>query len=133
MMILSRNGIVPRRFIHLEEEDRIPICASCMFGQAHKKPWRTKSKSSKKKIWRDTDDAPGKGTSTDQLVSNQPGLVPQVSGRLTRAQVVGVTVYVDHFTNFVYIYLMRSLLGEETIASKKGYKREAASHGVSIC
>eukprot|EP00957_Ditylum_brightwellii_P154073 11725837-Ditylum_brightwellii.AAC.1 len=88
-----------------------------MFGQAHNKPWRTKSKSSKKKIWRDTDDAPGKGTSTDQLISHQPGLAPQVSGRLTRAGVVGATVIVDHFTNFVYIYLMHSLSGEETIAS----------------
>eukprot|EP00957_Ditylum_brightwellii_P176598 13450317-Ditylum_brightwellii.AAC.1 len=101
MMILSRNGILPRQFIHLEEEDKIPICASCIFEQAHKKPWRTKPKSSKKKIWCDMDDAPGKGTSTDQLVSHQPGLVLQVSGRLTRARVVGAT----------------------------GYEREAASHG----
>ena len=132
MLTMARLGILPRRFLCLEERGAIPVCASCMFGQAHRKPWRTKAKSSKKKIRRDDDTAPGKGTSTNQLVSNQPGLVPQVSGRLTSARIVGATVYVDHFSDYTYVYLMRSLSSEETLASKHGYEREAAKHDGNV-
>eukprot|EP00957_Ditylum_brightwellii_P139942 10663965-Ditylum_brightwellii.AAC.1 len=67
-----------------------------------------------------------------KLVSNQPGLVPQASGRLTAKQIVGGTIYASHFLDFVYVFLMHALSGEETLLSRQGYKREAASHGVKI-
>ena len=36
MLALSKLGILPRRFQHIES-DR-PICASCLFGTAHRQP-----------------------------------------------------------------------------------------------
>eukprot|EP00957_Ditylum_brightwellii_P021693 1635678-Ditylum_brightwellii.AAC.1 len=66
-------GILPRSLKQLFETGTVPICASYMFGEAHRKPWRTKGSITE----------PGHGTSKDQLVSHQPGLVPQLSGKLT--------------------------------------------------
>eukprot|EP00957_Ditylum_brightwellii_P080845 6149658-Ditylum_brightwellii.AAC.1 len=63
--------------------------------------------------------SPGDGTSTNQLVSGQPGLVPQISGQLTNKRITGATVYVDHATDLLYIHLMQSLSAEETLESKQ--------------
>eukprot|EP00957_Ditylum_brightwellii_P149126 11356329-Ditylum_brightwellii.AAC.1 len=68
-----------------------------MFGQVHRKPWRTKSKTNE--IRDDEDQEQGNGASTDQLVSNQPGLVLQISGNLTSQRITGATVHVDHISN----------------------------------
>eukprot|EP00957_Ditylum_brightwellii_P074903 5692603-Ditylum_brightwellii.AAC.1 len=60
-----------------------------MFGEAHCKQWRSKGGSGS--IRKEKEAEPGDGTSTDQLVSNQPGLVPQLSGKLTNQQITGST------------------------------------------
>eukprot|EP00957_Ditylum_brightwellii_P100186 7635482-Ditylum_brightwellii.AAC.1 len=59
---------------------------------------------------------------TDQLVSNHIGLIPQASGGLMADRVVGATIHVNHFSDFVYVFLMHVLLGEVTLTSKQGYK-----------
>jgi hypothetical protein len=88
---------------------------SCIFGRAHCKPWH--SKGSSKSIQKDTDDAPGKCVSMDQLVSVQPGLVPQMLGFLTNLRIWGATIFVDHFSDYVYAALMSDLtLGETLLA-----------------
>jgi hypothetical protein len=38
----------------------------------------------------------------DTLVSAQPGLVPQMSGFLMNLQTWGATVFVDHFSDYVF-------------------------------
>jgi hypothetical protein len=42
LIIMAEQGEIPRRLAQLR--DRCPICALCLFGTAHKRPWRTKSK-----------------------------------------------------------------------------------------
>ncbi len=80
-----------------------PICVACLFGQAHKHPWQSKSKQ-KHPICKPTDDAPGKKTPLNLMVSAQPGLIPQMSGCLTNLCIMAATVFVDHFqTMFMYI------------------------------
>jgi hypothetical protein len=74
--------------------------------------------------------SPGARTSTDQLVSAQPGLIPQISGKLTHQRVNGSTIFVDHFSDHVYAYLMRDLTLDETIAAKHGYEHFLHSHGI---
>jgi len=131
MFRLSAVGVLPKSFLKLKDEDNVPICASCCFGQAHRRPWRARGKGAKS-IRRDDDDKPGKGTSTDQMVSAQPGLVPQMSGSLTRARIWAVNVFVDHMSDLVYVHLMRSTTQEETLAAKTAYERYGATHGVTI-
>ena len=128
MLALSKLGILPRRFQHIES-DR-PICASCLLGTSHRRTWRTKGKAGT--ILRASDDKPGKGVSTDQLVLAQAGLIPQFSGNLTRAQIWGTTIFVDNFSDHVHVQLMRSESQGETLATKRAYERLAATHEVTI-
>ena len=125
---LAERGEIPKRLATLK--GRTPICVACVFGTAHKKPWRTKSKKYNP-IRRPEDDAPGKRISTDQLVSAQPGIIPQMSGFLTNLRIMGATVFVDHFSKHVYVYLMKDLTLAEILLAKDAYERFLNSVGVS--
>ena len=103
---------------------------SCIFGMAHCKPWR--SKGSKGSIRKESDNAPGKCVSMDQLVSAQPGLILQMSGFLTNMRIWGATVFVDHFSDYVYVALMQDLSLDETLLAKSSFERQANDGGVSI-
>ena len=128
MLALSKLGILPRRFQHTKSNQ--PICASCLFVTAHRRPWRTKSKAGT--ILRASDDKPGRGVSTDQLVSAQAGLITQFSGHLTRSRIWGATISVDHFSDHVHVHLMRSASQDKTLTAKRAYERLVATHKVTI-
>jgi hypothetical protein len=63
----------------------------------------------------------------DHLISAQPGLIPQISGSLTCMQINGATVFVDHYSDHVYVFLMRDLSLEETLLAKHAYERFLSS------
>jgi len=109
---MAENGEIPKRLAALR--GRCPICVACLFGQAHQRPWQTKSKQ-KHLIRKPTDDAPGKEASLDQMVPAQPGLIPQMSGHLTNLRVMAAMIFVDHFLDHVYVYLMKDLTLSEPI------------------
>ena len=46
-------------------------------------------------------------------------------------RIVGATVFVDHFSDHVYVYLMRNLTLEETMLAKSAYERFLNSVGVT--
>jgi hypothetical protein len=73
LITLAGKGKIYRKFVELK--DPLPTCMSCIFGQAHHKPWHSKGSCSS--IQKESDDAPGKCVSMDTLVSAQPGSVPQ--------------------------------------------------------
>jgi hypothetical protein len=81
---------------------RCPICVACLFGQAHKRPWQSKSKQ-KHPICKPTDNAPGKKAFLDQMVSAQLDLIPQMSGCLTNLHIMAATIFVDHFSDHGYV------------------------------
>ena len=87
MLQLSNMIILPRRFLKLRND--LPPCVSCLFGQAHRRPWRHKSSTtSAGGVLRSADiTKPGQLVGTDQIVSAQPGLVPQEKGQMTRARI----------------------------------------------
>ncbi len=72
LITLAEKGKINRKFVKFR--DCLPTCMSCIFGQAHRKPWH--SKGSCGSIQKESDDAPVKCVSMDTLVSAQPGLVP---------------------------------------------------------
>ena len=100
------------------------MCSACIFGKQHKRPWR--GKGSRSQIRKETHNSPGACTSTDQLMSTIPGLIPQVRGILMKARYTAATVFVDHCTDFTYVHLMRSLTGEETVEAKHASERKCA-------
>ena len=66
---------------------------------------------------------PGDCVSTDQIVSAQPGLVPQTSGNLTSNQIWGITLFVNHGTDYTYDHLPRSIDLDETMGAKKVFEK----------
>ncbi len=73
-------------------------------------------------ICKKEDNKPGKKTSFDQIVSSQPGFIPQMSGKLTNLLVMGATVFVDHSSDHVYIYLIHNIMLEKTLLAKEVYQ-----------
>jgi hypothetical protein len=67
----------------------------------------------------------------DHLVSAQPGLISQITRKLTGQQINGATVIVDHYSDHVYMYLMQNLTLEETLLTKHAYERFLSSIGVT--
>ena len=116
-LILSRFATCP-----------IPICASCLYGAQTKRPWRTNvptTPSAKPTL-------PGEQISVDQLVSPTPGLVAQISGKLTKQRYQYDTVFVDNFSRFTYVHMQKTLLAKETIKGKDMFERIALEHGVKV-
>ena len=57
-----------------------------MFGTESRSQWRKKGKKSDF-IWKGTDNKPRAALFVDQIQSDQTGLVPQFSGKLTSARI----------------------------------------------
>ena len=74
MRNLSLRGILPRSLSKLKST---PICPSCAFGAAKRKPWRTKG--AYRHIKKSDHNCPGSLVCIDQLISSQPDLIPQTS------------------------------------------------------
>ena len=129
MLTLAKFGILPRRFIKLQ--DKLPLCVACQFGTAHRRPWRTKGKKSGS-IRRPNQTEPGDGVSVDQIISAQPGLIPQMAGFLTNKRIWGCTNFVDHVSNFVYVHLMRDLSLRKTLQAKVAFENISARAGKTV-
>ncbi len=68
----------------------------------------------------------------DQMVSAQPGLIPQMAGFLTNLCIWGATVFVDHFSDYVFVALMQDLGLDKTLLAKSSFERHANEGGISI-
>ena len=80
----------------------------------------------------ETPTAVGEVVSVDQLESPTPGLIAQMTGKLTTKRYKYATVYVDQRTRFGYVHLQKTSSAEETIEGKKAFETYARRHGVTI-
>ena len=122
--------ILPRRFLKLRND--LPPCVSCLFGKAHCRPWRHKfSTTSTGGVLRSADiTKPGQRVDTDQIVSAQPGLVPQEKGQITRACIWGATVFVDYASRWVKVHLMQDATGDSTLEAKNAFEGDCMTRNV---
>ncbi len=114
MQVMAKQGILPKRWVKCD----IPICTSCLYGKATRRPWRTKPKKDSQESKLRTATEPGQCISVDQLESRTPGLIAQVKGWLTKTRYQAATIFVDHFSSLSYVYLQNSSNAEETLAAK---------------
>ena len=128
MIKLAENGNIDKRFAKLK--NRQPVCMSCVFGRYHRRPWR--SKKTLCTICKESDTEPGDCVSIYQIVSAQPGLIPQISGYLTNMRIWGATVFVDHVSDYTHVALMRDITLDETLLAKTYFERLANDGGVAI-
>ena len=68
----------------------------------------------------------------DQLISAQPGLIPQFGGHLTRDRIWTANVAVDHFTNVIKVCLMKTTSQAKTLDDKLATEKFFKDHGHNI-
>ncbi len=90
MQDMAKQGILPKRWAKCD----IPICTSCLYGKATRRPWRTKPKKDSHESKLRTATEPGQCISVDQLESRRPGLIAQVKGWLTKKRYQAATIFV---------------------------------------
>jgi hypothetical protein len=80
----------------------------------------------------ETPTAVGEVVSVDQLESPTPGLIAQMTGKLTTKSYKYATVYVDQRSRFRYVHLQKTTSAEETIEGKNAFETYARSHRVTV-
>ena len=111
-------GFLPTKFWKLK--NKAPPFVSCLLDQAHRKPWRFKTTNDGNvSSFRGKEiSKPGDTIEVDQLISAQPGLVPQERGIMTRARIWASTMFVDYVKGYVHVGLMQDHSGEATLQAK---------------
>ena len=116
--IMAQYGILPRRLATC----RVPMCTTCMFGKATKRPWRTKAPQNRDQPSH-TITKPGDCVSVDQLESSTPGLIGQLRGIPTIKRYEVATVFIDHYSGLSYVHLQKSTTAIETVEAKDAFLR----------
>jgi hypothetical protein len=124
--LLANLGLLPK----LLATCRFPLCTSCLFGKATRRPWRgkTDTKQAPSKVITE----PGQCVSVDQLESTTPGLIAQLKGIPTTKRYKAATVFVDHYSRLSYVHLQKTTSASETIEAKESFERFARAHGVTV-
>jgi hypothetical protein len=117
---LAEKGFLPKGLLTCK--GMLPLCIACQFGAAHCCPWRTHGKSSGL-ICCPEHILPGNGISVDQILSAQPGLIPQMSGFRSSQRIWGCTTFCDHVSDLVYVHLMRDFTVDKTILALKAFEK----------
>jgi len=100
-----------------------------MFGKATRRPWRHKPR----REWnRKEVTCPGEVISVDQMVSPTPGLIAQMSGRLTKERYKYATVFVDSYYGYSHIHLQKTQLVTETVEGKHTFEAFCKQHGIKV-
>ena len=127
LKIMAKLGILPKKFLTCP----IPVCTSCLFGKATRKPWRNRHPRKTDEM-EGTITKPGQCVSVDQMESRTPGLIGQLRGMPTKLRYKVETVFVDHYSGLGYVHLQKSSSAEETIIAKQAFEQYAASFGIKI-
>ena len=126
MQLMIRQGTLSQKY----KNCRLPFCASCAYGKATRKPWRSHSTTNSDETQRPQ--RPGQCVSVDQLISPTPGFIAQMSGKLTTQRYTCATIFVDQYSGFSYTWIQRSTSVEHTIQGKHAFERMAGHHGITI-
>ena len=128
LQAMAGKGILPKRFAKCA----VPLCGSCLYGKAMRRPWRTKPRKGETPSKLRTATTPGQCVSVDQLESPAPGLIAQMKGWLTKKRYRVATVFVDNFSGLSYVHLQKTTNAEETLLAKKAFERYASKFGVQV-
>jgi hypothetical protein len=108
---MSTIGHLPKSLA----QQKSPKCQAYMYGKATRIPWRVKR--SQRGIKSTTQ--PGECISVDQMEPSCPVLNAQLKGIPTLQRYKHVTVFVDHYTRYTYVYMQQSTSSKETLMAKK--------------
>jgi GAG-pre-integrase domain len=123
---MAAQGRLPRRLANCQ----VPICQSCLFGKMSRTAWLQKGETIQSVAHGVV--RSGQCVSVDQLESLHPGIIAQLKGIPTRDRYCVATIFVDHHSDFTFVYLQRSAGAVDTMAAKNEFERHARSMGVHI-
>jgi hypothetical protein len=125
IQMAAKQGLLSSRITNCH----VPKCASCLFGKAKRRPWRTHGHIGH--IGR-TATKPGDVVSVDQLIYKTPGLVAQSTGILMKRRHSCATIFVDQASGLDFVYPQESTSAKNTLAAKQAFERFAKKHNVTI-
>jgi hypothetical protein len=122
---LAWQGRLPKAIAGCEP----PLCKSCQFGKAHRRPVAPPGKAQPI----DANDLhPGDCVSVDQIESSEPGFVDIHIGKPTTARYHAASLYTDHASRFMFLKCHYSTGGAEAIDGKQRFEQLASTYGVKI-
>jgi transposase InsO family protein len=107
---------------------KIPVSRACQYGAAKK---RKHEKSNTGSV-SGTPEKPGDFVSVDQMVAGSPDLIPFTSGQPSKRRYNTVTMWVDHFSRFLYAHCQEDATTKSTLESKIGFESFARRYNVSV-
>ena len=122
---MAQKAILPKWLL----ECTIPICAACQYGKLMRKPWQSKGVPASP-TWKAMQS--GQIISVDQLKLSMAGFIAQLKGKLTTQNYWYVTMLVDQYSHYTYVYLQWSITSTETIQAKHSFERLAEDMGIRI-
>ena len=125
LQIMAKQGILPKKYATCD----IPVCAACSYAKIVKRSWRQKPNKNyqSKNILK-----PRELVSVDQMNSATPGLIAQMTGKLTIKRYKYATVFVDQASRLGYVQLQKSPDADETIKAKESFEAYMKTLGVDI-
>lgn len=124
LQIMAKLRLIPSHLANVHQ----PVCPACKFGKHTRTPWRTKAKPHTLK----KATAPGEVVSVDMMESRMQGFIAQLKGKLTTARYVGAVVFVDHFSKYCHVELIRDFTSASTVAACQAFEAKAQDMGVQI-
>ena len=123
---MAEQGVIPQRL----KDIPTPEWLSCHYAKAIRRPCQQNSQKKYKPPPSPT--KPGEVVSVDPMVPPTPGLITQMTVKLTTKRYKYATVFVDHFSRFYYVHHQKKANTEETLEAKIAFESYAASPNVQI-
>jgi hypothetical protein len=121
---MAKQGTIPKRLANCP----VPACLACLHAKAIRRQWRHRTPNNKIESQKPT--KPGERVSVDQMVSPTPGLMSQLTGKLTTKCYLHATTYVDQASRLGFVWLQKTATTNETIEGKIAFEKYALDRGV---
>ena len=123
------DGVLPKtaaEAIKKVRQSDFPICAGCSFGKQRRRAADYRGKIDEGHT------APGAKVSGDMLEAGCDGLIPTTRGRRSKKKHHVATLWIDHFSRFVFAYLHDSTSAGEAVMAKLEFEKFARRFNVEI-
>ena len=125
----ARQGILPKELTSVRSSE-FPVCAACQYGKQRKLSTPTESTGSNGLTF--SVHSPGDCVSIDMIHSPIGGIIPVSKGLPKKEKYTVACVFVDHYSQLVFVQHQISTTAEETVQSKHAFERHAKTFGVEI-
>jgi hypothetical protein len=123
---MAKQGTIPKRLANCPA----PACSACSHAKAIRQQWRHRTPNNKVESQRPT--KPGERVSVDQMASPTPGLIAQLTGKITMKRCLHATMHADQASRLGFVWLQKTATADETIEGKIAFKKHALDRGAKV-